>query len=49
MRINAYMALAILATLVIIGLISLGFFVFTFTQTIKAKGEPINFYQDKIK
>ena len=49
MKLNATMALAILITIAIIGLVSLGFFTFTFVQVIKAKGEPINFYQDKLK
>lgn len=49
MKLNATMALAILIAIAIIGLASLGFFTFTLVQVIKAKGEPINFYQDKLK
>lgn len=48
MRLNAMMAFAIIVGLGIIAITSLGFFIFTFTQVVKAKGEPINFYQDKL-
>lgn len=49
MKLNAVTALAIIVGLVILALVSLGFFTFTFVQVVKAKGEPINFYQDKLK
>lgn len=49
MKLNAVAALAIIIGLVILALVSLGLFTFTFVQVIKAKGEAINFYQDKLK
>lgn len=45
---NAITAMAIIIGLIILAFISLGFFTFTFVQAVKAKGEPINFYKDKL-